>query len=406
MSGANHIEHVIVRASSREIALALDRISRDPVRTIGGRAKAIHHGARACLILNAPWTEDRDNAELNAGDSLWHIRRAHRVPVRLNSHRWMSESPTPAGLLELLVCDDRRLWGAYWPPGGPPVHQITLKSAPQAAILLGDDRYAAERPAALPRTSGIFGSPSQARAWKELEVAVIGAGRTGSLLADALSSQGVRRITLIDGDMIETGNLDGMALVAASSVGATKVHALGSSLVLRFPDIAVTGIWSAFPSIDAIGAIAAADVLITATDSDEPRLIAASMAQRLMQTHIDVGTSTDRLTRASGADVRVCVPEDRCLVCLGGVASAGGSRARRPGTSTRLINAVAAHLAIELLAGILNGTGVSSRWVRIEAEGGSGRLLTREVPREEAGSNSDCPCCGNKPNNSPDPMET
>lgn len=210
-------------------------------------------------------------------------------------------------------------------------------------------------------------------------------------MADAVSSQGVRRITLIDADEVEAGNLDGMALVTGDSLGEPKVLALAEMLAMRFPSMAITGICGEFPALGQISILARADVLVTTTDADEPRLMAARLSRLLLQTHVDIGTSTEPWSGRSGADIRVCTPGSRCLVCLGGVASRENEGVRRPGTSTRLINATAAHLAVEMLAGVIARRRTPSRWVRVEA-GGDGSISSRELPaRTVAGV---CPCCG------------
>jgi molybdopterin/thiamine biosynthesis adenylyltransferase len=181
-----------------------------------------------------------------------------------------------------------------------------------------------------------------------------------------------------------------MALVGAAAVGRPKVEALGRALVRRFPDLAVTTLRAEFPTAEAVRLVAPAEVLVTTTDADAPRLAAGRLARSLLQIHVDIGTSTDRWSRTSGADVRVCLPSDRCLLCMGGVASRDLYREpRRPGTSSRLINAAATHVAIELLAAILAGGQDRSRWVRLECGWAGGILASRE-----AAPDATCPWCG------------
>ena len=63
----------------------------------------------------------------------------------------------------------------------------------------------------------------------QVTVTLCGAGALGSLLADNLARQGVRKLTLIDFDRIEEHNA-GTQLYGASDVGAKKVDVLRNHL--------------------------------------------------------------------------------------------------------------------------------------------------------------------------------
>jgi hypothetical protein len=108
-----------------------------------------------------------------------------------------------------------------------------------------------------------------------------------------------------------------------------------------------------------------------------------------------------------GAEVRLVLPGDGCLLCLGGVAHPSHvdavfrSRAdeerfqsqrdwrRERAGSLRSLNQVAAGLALRLLEDFLAGRVERSMWLRLEY-GGDG---TPTVHRPESERMSDCPMC-------------
>ena len=390
---------VLVRIEELGFQRAIRTISEHPGCVVRGEAMAIRSGERLVLVIAqvsdpSPWPGRRSPSAVSGGRYprvVWELRRAKQDPLRLTT-RWnpSKDAVEADGFLEMLVCADGSLWAAFWLAGHPPIHAVVVKGS-VTGTRLTDSSECDGLQEILPRTSGLFGAGSAIDAWRSLEVAIIGAGRTGSILADALSSQGVRKMTMVDGDRVEPGNLDGMALVSESSIGTPKVQAVGESLTARFPSLAFTGLASSFPTSEVISAIAGADVLVTATDSDEPRLFASSLSRRLLQIHADIGTGTDPGAQSSGADIRVCLPHDRCLVCFGGVASNQTSRQQRPGTSTRLINAIAAHATAEMLARVFARREMASRWIRIENRAADGRIAAfhEHAPL----TTTPCPCC-------------
>lgn len=65
---------------------------------------------------------------------------------------------------------------------------------------------------------------------RQASVAVIGLGGTGSLLAQALTAVGVGRLTLVDGDTVESSNLVRQILYSPDQFGQGKAESLASQL--------------------------------------------------------------------------------------------------------------------------------------------------------------------------------
>lgn len=393
------VERVIVRVSKAALAWAMGEALAHPSRTWCAGGRALRVGSTVVLALHR---FDRSGAMLGCSNP-------PRITLR-RSQRWLPPasatclSVRTAGTsdgrdwLELLVMPrasgSPELWGIYWPGHGHPRPDLVVKTTPDSRVVLpreSTSRLDDPIGPVLPRTAPTLQGDDATRAWLSLHVAIAGAGRSGSMIAECLASQWVRRITLIDDDILELGNLDGMSLVSQRSVGKTKVEAVGRGLVERFPELAVTAVPEGFPSPRSIAAAASADVLVTAIDRARPRLEAASLARSLLQLHLDVGTGGPGFGPA-GSDVRILLPQGRCILCLGGAAEEGRRGARIPGNSGRFINGVAAHVGVQLVLDAVAGNRRDSAWIQIATGGRDTPLQTQDIPARRVGGT--CPWCG------------
>ena len=252
-------------------------------------------------------------------------------------------------------------------------------------------------PEALARWSRTRGALSD-RVWARVydtTAAIIGAGRNGSAASSALALLGVRRLSLIDADVLEAHNLDAGVGFAPAAVGKPKVLGLAeAALRVRPDDLAVTAIPRGLPEPTAAAAIRPADLVITCVDHDGARLAANRLAARWGKVHLDVGTGVFREgahTRAGG-DVRLMLPGEACVWCLGGLRDPAGAQYLAnapPGAMRRgpfptfdqqragslvTVNAVAVNIGVQLWLDLLAGAVTGSRWVRVEWRDGTPRL--------------------------------
>jgi hypothetical protein len=254
------------------------------------------------------------------------------------------------------------------------------------------------------RSMGALGGADSWRRLASLRVTVIGCGRSGSLVASALARSGVRRLTLVDADDVEPHCLGEVDLVTPADVGRAKVHALADRLV--FP---AGGEVRPLPvqaqARQALEAARDSDVLFVAADRDTARLCAAVVAALYHKVLFDVGTgihgSGER--RVMGTDVRLIIPDDGCLLCVGGLADR--SRAvdeltlgvtpspvpwneQRAG-SLQSLNRMAVALALRMLEDLVVGRIQRSTWVQcdFDAEG----MPSFAFPRGAA--NAACELC-------------
>ena len=255
------------------------------------------------------------------------------------------------------------------------------------------------------RTAGALGGADVRRRLVRLNVAVVGCGRSGSVAAEQLARLGVAELTLIDPDRVELHNVGEMALVTPDDVGRPKAQALAAALAGVTPTRTVP---LTTPLHDpATRAVAArADLIVSTVDNDSARLSAALLATVYHRLLLDIGagihTGADR-GREMGADVRLMVPGDGCLLCCGHVAdytgalrelglSPGGThpnwQAQRTGSLASL-NHLAVAAGMRLLEDLVAGRVTGSRWSRLSFDPAGALEVRYPAWRRDAG----CPLC-------------
>jgi hypothetical protein len=272
------------------------------------------------------------------------------------------------------------------------------------------------------RTIGALGEAAWHRL-TELETLIIGVGRTGSLLAEALVRVGVRSLTLLDPDTLESGNVGEMAAMRPADIGRAKVEAVAAAMLARapYPDLRLTPLPVSVLAYSALAAVKRADLVCCCVDNPAARILAQLLSTLYLRPLLDIGTGifleragsggvgqapagTPPLRRM-GADIRLMLP-GHCLRCCGGIADfeAGrrqllaGPTAVGPQSDWRLqragslhaLNSVAVGLGVTLLTDLVAGRLRGATWLRLEvADDGTPRLERSSPP-----ANSACALCG------------
>jgi molybdopterin/thiamine biosynthesis adenylyltransferase len=122
------------------------------------------------------------------------------------------------------------------------------------------DRYA--RQTALPEV----GARGQARL-ASAHVLIVGAGGLGCPCLSYLAGAGVGEITLMDPDLVEESNLHRQPLYTMSDIGLPKVEAARRHLGQAHPGVRLYPIQSALTPLNALAALARADIVVDAADS-------------------------------------------------------------------------------------------------------------------------------------------
>jgi hypothetical protein len=278
---------------------------------------------------------------------------------------------------------------------GAGMHRVQLMRRSSGSFEMG----------ALPRWSRTAGALGD-NAWRRLtslSFGVVGCGRLGSVMAMSLAQGGVRNLTLVDPDLVELHNLGEMDGVVDGDVGVPKVDAVASTCRRRFKWTNVRALAAPVMQWSARAALKDCDVIVSCSDTDGGRLGTATIASAYLKVLVDVGTgvfSDPHSPRTRGAEIRLVVPGDGCLMCLGGISNlgtgirqlasmdaAGGNplatswTAERAG-SLRSVNLVAAGLALDALEALVCEEEDRSTWRRVEMSARDGphlRLLARQA---------------------------
>ena len=96
---------------------------------------------------------------------------------------------------------------------------------------------------------------------------VVGAGGLGVPVLQYLAGAGVGRITLVDPDRVERGNLHRQTIFGERHLGRPKVEAAAAVLADLNPEVAVTPIAAMLDPANVAGLVAAADVVLDCADS-------------------------------------------------------------------------------------------------------------------------------------------
>ena len=195
-----------------------------------------------------------------------------------------------------------RLWivGDSW-------RLIRAEDAPGTAIAAIYDRNVR---AFGPRIQGTLG---------DLRIGVVGAGGTGSAVCEQLVRLGVRKLLLIDGDVLSESNVTRVYGSTPAAVGQPKVDVLRRHLSGITPDLDCTVAQSMITLQPTAKMLASCDLVFGCSDDNAGRLVLSRLASYLLAPVIDMGIllSSDGQGILTGIDGRVTIlsPESACLVC-------------------------------------------------------------------------------------------
>ena len=243
---------------------------------------------------------------------------------------------------------------------------------------------------------GLGGDFGALRRLQQADLALLGCGRNGALIATHLAALGLEgRLTLIDDDLVEEHNADAMGLDPDDWAGVPKVEALTHLVRQQNLVVTIDTIERAADAPEAIAAMARADVVLCAVDHGEGRLVASTVGAAFLRPVLDVGTGIGREHGVwhAGCDIRLTLP-GHCLLCFGGVerldASRDGDWWQQRAGSLRSLNSIGTGIAQWMLERLYSSTRVDSAWVRVTAhdDGGIETRTVHHVPEFEP-----CPVC-------------
>jgi len=152
-----------------------------------------------------------------------------------------------------------------------------------------------------------------------LSVGLVGAGGTGSAVAEQLIRLGVRRLSVIDPDTLSVSNLTRVYGSTPGDVGQSKARVLATHLRRIAPDAEVQAIVGTLTEERTARELVGCDVVFGCTDDNAGRLVLSRAASYLLTAVIDCGVllSSGAGGALTGIDARVTVltPGAACLVC-------------------------------------------------------------------------------------------
>jgi proteasome lid subunit RPN8/RPN11 len=185
-------------------------------------------------------------------------------------------------------------------------------------LLSSFDSEHGNMPALFERNVRAFG-PAMQQALRELQVAIVGCGGTGSSVAEQLVRLGVRNFTLIDSDTVSESNVTRLYGSTINDVGKPKVEVVGHHLRHIAPDASCRTIRGMITLQPVAFALTSADLIFGCTDDNAGRLVLSRLSTYLLTPVIDMGvllsSTVDGMLSDITGRVTVLSPGLACLVC-------------------------------------------------------------------------------------------
>jgi len=152
----------------------------------------------------------------------------------------------------------------------------------------------------------------------EMNVALVGCGGLGSILAESLGRIGIGGVTLIDDDRIDISNLNRWQGGTPRAVGKAKAAVLAARLRRMFPHMRVKRLSKSVfdPSVEP--ALATCDVIVAGLDNDEARYFMNRFSIQYSIPYFDAGvavTGSDETTDFHSRFFAVLPGTTACAEC-------------------------------------------------------------------------------------------
>lgn len=153
----------------------------------------------------------------------------------------------------------------------------------------------------------------------DLRVAIVGAGGTGSAVAEQLVRLGVRHLLLIDNDALSESNVSRVYGSRPRDVGRPKVDVLRDHLTAIAPELCCTTIRGMITVQSVAKSLCGSDLVFGCTDDNAGRLVLSRLSTYFLLPVIDLGVliSGDAEGNLQGIHGRITTltPGAGCLVC-------------------------------------------------------------------------------------------
>jgi molybdopterin/thiamine biosynthesis adenylyltransferase len=164
-----------------------------------------------------------------------------------------------------------------------------------------------------------FGEGGQ-RILGSLNVAIVGLGGTGSIVAEQLAYLGVRRFILIDPDQVDITNLNRVVGARAYDVDRLKVEVAAEHLTRIAAQASVRAVRGDITRTSVARELIESDFIFCCTDSHGSRAVIQQVAYQYLIPAIDLGsvlTASGELLTGIHGRVQALAPGLSCLTCSG-----------------------------------------------------------------------------------------
>lgn len=155
---------------------------------------------------------------------------------------------------------------------------------------------------------------------QKMTVSVIGVGGTGSSVAVQLARMGIKKLRLIDRDIIDETNIPRVYGSKLSDMGKPKVNVLKKH-ILSFSKTKVEALHTDITETDALPYLIDSDVIFSCTDNLTSRSILNDVSIQYYIPLIDVGVrihfNKDDSLEQAVTKVQLVTPDTACLWCTG-----------------------------------------------------------------------------------------
>ena len=152
-----------------------------------------------------------------------------------------------------------------------------------------------------------------------LKIAIVGAGGTGSAVAEQMVRLGTRNLLLVDIDRLSASNITRVYGSTTAQVGKHKITVLAEHLQAIAPDLQCNTINGMCTCETVARALANVDLVFGCTDDNAGRLVLSRLSTYYLVPVIDVGVllSSNAQGLLTGIDGRITIlsPGNACLVC-------------------------------------------------------------------------------------------
>ncbi|MEM2780262.1 MAG: ThiF family adenylyltransferase [Candidatus Bathyarchaeia archaeon] len=132
-------------------------------------------------------------------------------------------------------------------------------------------------------------SPKMQAKLRKSTVLIAGAGAIGSEVAKNLALIGVKRLVIVDYDVVEASNISRMLFFTLDDEGKPKAETLGARIVEKYPFVEVYAYTCALEQLP-LETYLNSDVIVSGLDNIASRIYLAAIAHRLQIPMIDAGT--------------------------------------------------------------------------------------------------------------------